>query len=550
MRKCLNDEFSTAIDNHLNGDLDPYDVAQKIINSPQMTELTSAIRNSFVEQIEASRTTTRQNSALNSAANSRPQTSLSYVSDLSGDDWSLKASTDEIGQIVDQMGSDKPDHVRLAGYEALLENDLANLSLNNSWGALLKALRDGIIDGSRSVFEASLVVHAKLLNFSQYYDPYVNLLNAFTDLYHSKKLSDTLPTVLSGINFKIFLHEKLLRVMRLLLDHHEEILKGIRTADKTVEDMIEQFVSFLCSHLTSTPQKKLLTTLHILSNVEPQAGWSKKWMHSFITRKILCGAISKSPSLIQNVVSIVKKGLDNAPTSISVTLSDDPLEVFISGESVETFTFLHCLNFLIQLCSFSTGRSLLLETQTEDSFSIPDFLTALLSSLNILASSEAPNGMYETARNALSSLLKKSVVLYDARFYQVALSPLVQTEIRVWPHTLDVLIHMLTTPDGPSFLMTEYRVTSASLESKKPNYPVVIILTYASNILRQPVAVMSIEHVVNLFKLIGKLFTEHEVFYVVEEVVRERFYPSLTYMYSKLDKYYVENENKTQRLSK
>ena len=551
MKECLNDEFSSTIDDNLTEDRDPYDVAQKIINSREMTELTNAIRNSFVEQIDVSRATTRQNSAVTSAANSRPQTSLSYVSDLSGDDWSLKGGTDEIGQIVDQMGYDKPDHVRLAGYEALLENELANLIGNKSWEALLKALRDGLIDDSRSIFEASLLMHAKLLNFPQFYDAYMNLINAFTEQYHSKNLYETLPTILSGVNFKIFLHEKLFRIMKLIIDHHEEVLKGIRTTDKLIEDMVEQFISFLCSYsLMNATQTKPLNTLHILSVMEPQADWSKKWMHGLITRKTLCTAISKSPSLIHNIVACVKKALENPPVGVSVAISDDPPNIFISGDSVETFTFLHCLNLLTQLCSYSTGRTLLSETQTEDSFSIPDFLTALLGSLNALASSDASNGVYETVRMALTSLLRKSIVLYDARFYQVALNPLVQSEVRMWPHTLDVLTHMLDTVDGPTFLMTEYRVGSASLDNKSANYPVVTILTYTSSLLRQPIAVMSIEHVVELFRFIGKLFKIHEIFYFAEETVRENFYPSVSYMYSKLDKYYVENENKTQHLDR
>ncbi|KAJ8675692.1 hypothetical protein QAD02_011478 [Eretmocerus hayati] len=556
MKKCLSDEFSKAIDNHLNGDRDPYDVAQKIINSSEMTELTHAIRTSFVEQIDASRTTTRQNSALNSAAvarnsvaDSRPQTALSFLSDLSGDEWSLKENTDEIGQIVECMGYDKPDHVRLASYEALLENGLSNLSTNNSWPALLRALKDGLIDGSRSVFEESLLIHAKLLSCPQFSDAYMNLLSAFTDLYHSKKLSDTLPTLLSGVNFKIFLHEKLFRVMKLILDHHDEILKGFRTTDKPVEDMIEHFVSLLCSQsIISTNQKKPLSTLHILSVIEPIAGWSKKWMHGLITRRALCNAISKSPSLIQEVVSCVKKGLENPPTGFSVVIND-PSDVFISGDSVETFTFLHCLHLLTQLCSYSTGRSLLSETLNEDTFSMPDFMLSLLTSLNILASSEASNSVYESIRVALSEILKEPNVLYDARFYHIALSPLMKSEIRVWPHTIDVLNHMLDTVDGASFLMSEYRVSSGSMD-RSPNYPVLIILTYASNILKQTIAVMSIEHVVDLFKFIGNLFHVNDIFYTIEEVVRETFYPNLSYMFSKLDKYYVENEGKTQRLDK
>ncbi|OXU24362.1 hypothetical protein TSAR_016811 [Trichomalopsis sarcophagae] len=552
IKKCLNDEFSSSIDENLKGDREPYDVAQKIINSREMTELSHAIRTSFVEQIDASRATTR----LNSAATSRPQTSLSFVSDLSaGDDWSLKANgIDEFGQIVEQMGQDQPDHVRLAGYEALLETELANLPTSNSWEALLKTLRDGLTDDSRSVFEASLLVHAKLLNCPQFLGAYSNLLSAYTEQCHSKKLFDTLPNLLSGVNFKIFLHEKLFRMMRLILDEHEELLKTSRAGDKFVEEAIEQFVAFVCSHsIFSTAQLRQLSALNIIALLEPQAGWSRKWLHALHTRKILCAALSKSPSLLHFVVACVKRGLDQQAGPVSVTICDEPADVFVSGDSIEVFTYLHCLHLLTQLCSYSTGRTLLSESQTDESFSIPDFLAGLLSSLNALAASDASNGIYEMVRSALKTLLKRPLILYDARFHRMALSPLERPEqMRLWPHSLDVLGHMLDTQDGPNFLMTEYRINSAaSLEnSRSPSCPLMTILAYAANMLRQPVAVMSVEHVVQLFRFVGRIFAIHEIFYIVEEMVRENFYPSVTYLYSKLDKYYIENENKTQHLDK
>ncbi|XP_011498463.1 PREDICTED: protein broad-minded-like [Ceratosolen solmsi marchali] len=556
MKKYLNDKFSNIIDDSLDSETSPIDVAQKIINSNEITLLRNSIKSSFIEQIEASRETTRRNSPLNSTlnsiSNSPPQTSLSYISDLSGDDWSLKENTDEIEQIINQMCCNKPDHVRLAGYEVLLENELANITVSNSWEALLQTLKDGLIDDSRSIFEASLLLHSKLLNCPNFHCVFMNLLNAFTEQYYSKKMFDTLPTILSGVNFKIFLHEKLFRLMKLILDQQEEFLKGMRINDKAIDDMIDHFVSFLCSRsATNATQLKPLNTLQIVSVIEPQASWSKKWMYSLITRKILCTAISKSPDLIKSAIEHVKRGFDNPPTGISVTISDEQSDVFISGDSVETLTFLHCLNLLAHLCSYSTGRDLLLDVQTDDSFCIPDFLKALLDFLNILASSEASNSIYETVRTALCELLRKPVVLYDARFYQVALSPLVQTEVKMWPHTLDILNHMLDTSDGPTFLTTEYRACSSPLKKKNSaNYPITIILTYASSLLRQPISVINVEHITDLLKFVGKLFNISDVFSIIRGIVKEHFYPSVSYMYSKLDRYYIENERKTQHLDR
>jgi hypothetical protein len=556
LKKCLIDEFSDIIDDNLDTEHTSIEIAQKIINSKEMTLLTNSIKNAFIDQIDAAKETEKQSSFLNSTlpsqSDSHPESSLSYISDLSGDDWSLKGNIDEIDQIINQMSRDKPDHVRLAGYEVLLENELANITVSNSGEALLQTLKDGLIDGSRSIFEASLLVHARLLNYPNFYLVFKNLLNAFTEQYSSKKLFDTLPSILTGINFKIFLHEKIFRIIKLIIDQQEEILKGMRANDKVVDEMMEQFISFLCSPtVTNAVQTKPLNTLNIISTIEPQANWSKKWMHSLITRKILCTAFSKSPDFIQNIIEHVKRGLDNPPTGISITISDEQFDVFISGDSVEALTFLHCLNLLTQLCSYSTGRSLLADVQTEDSFSIPNFLKALLDFLNTLALSEASNSIYETVRIALHELLRKTIVLYDARFYQAALNPLVQSDVKMWPHTLDALNHMLDTSDGPTFFMTEYRTSLSPLKSKHySNYPVVIILKYTSNFLRQPISVISIEHINDLFGFISKMFNISDVFYYIEEIVRDCFYPSIMYMYSKLDKYYLENERKTQQLDK
>ncbi|XP_058789417.1 protein broad-minded-like [Phymastichus coffea] len=529
----LNDEFQAdAIDIvHLTNVLKPLNISRKI-------------NREFARDTDLIDDLATSSRAASSATNSRPDTALSYISE---DDWG-STSIDEIGQIIDQMSNGRPDHVRLAGYEAILESDLASLPSNRSWDALLKVLRDGLVDGRRSVFEASLLAHAKLLNCQPFVDTYASLLEAFSEIYHSKKQFDTLPTVISGVNFRIFLHEKLFRVMRLILDQHEEILKTARATDKVAEEVSERFVSFLC--VNSTMSSHAFNALHIVSVMEPQAGWSSKWMHGLATRRCLCSAMSKSPSLARTVVALAKRYLTTPSTAVSVTLRDEPADLYVSGDSVETLTFLHCLHLVTQLCAHSSGRALLSDTHHEDSFSVPDFLGELLGALNVLASSEASNALYGQVRSSLFALLRRNLVLYDARFRRLTVSPLLQSEVRMWPHTLDVLAHMLDTQDGPAFLTSEQRVGSASIDARSPNCPATIVICYTASLMRQPLAVMTMPHVVELCRFMKKLFADHEVYCVVEEAVRLELFPSVKWMYGRLDKYYVENENKTQQLDK
>ena len=245
IRKCLSEEFKETIDKNLEKDRNSIEVAQKIIDSTEMTDLLKFIKTALSEQ------KSRPGSAF---PNSRPNTSISCVSDFSADEWlSLKGSTDRYSLLVEKIDQNKPVHVRLAGYEALLKSELTGIFSIKSWDVFLKTLRDGIGDENRPVFEASLQLHAKLLSSQQPYEIYLNLMTAFNEQYQPRKIYDVLPTLISGVNFKIFLHEKLIRIMHLILRHQEEVLKGIRSVDKNLDEMIEQFVMFLSSGNFGSP---------------------------------------------------------------------------------------------------------------------------------------------------------------------------------------------------------------------------------------------------------------------------------------------------------
>ncbi|XP_024945813.1 protein broad-minded isoform X2 [Cephus cinctus] len=549
MKKSTQEEFGSVIEKDLTEDQDTLEIAQEIINSKEMTDFLTTIKIAYHQHRDTLRFSTEL------AGESRPQTSMSLSSDLSCDEWNaLKYLTDQYSYIINKISCDKPVHVRLAGYETLLKSELTNAATSQSWDVLLKTLRDGIADGSRAIFDSSLKVHSKLLNTPQSQEVYTNLISAFNAQYHSKKLYEVLPSLTTGINFKIFLHEKLCRIMNLIIRHQEEILKGVRNVDKTLEEMIEQFIVFLSSQaFGNSMQTNILNTLHVVSILEPQANWSKKWIHSLATRKTLMAALAKSPSLIQHILMYVRNGLTDTPTLISVTIVDEPAELLISGETVKTMTYLHCLSLLGQLCSNSAGRKLLTDTQLEQPFLVSDFILALLDSLNILAANNAPHGSYQTSCNVLRQVLDTSEIQYDARFYHLTLNPLlrpVKNEPKIWPHTLDIMTHMLDTKEGFYFMTNEYRKGSASLqlENSKIIYPIVAVLEYTCNLIRQPFSVMNVEHVLAMFKFLEKVFEYHDIYTVVQDTIRNLFYPVITYLYNKMDKYYVENEKRNQLL--
>ncbi|KYM89657.1 Protein broad-minded [Atta colombica] len=387
LKKCLKKKFGKIIQSAIDKEQVPSDIAYKLSHSKDMIALLNSMKKVITEQYIV----VKPSSA---TSQSQSQSSHSFASDLAADDWtSPQRNAEEYNCIIDKISRDKPVHVRLAGYEILLKIELSNINNSSQWDVFQKTLLDGLTDDNRAIFDASMQVHARLLNCSQLNHTYNNLLNAFNAQYHSQKLRETLPTLISGINFKFFLHEKLFYIMHLIVRYQEEMLKNTRLSDKTVEEVIEQFIVFLSTHsFGNSLQPKTLNMLNIISVLEPQAKWSKRWLHSLSTRKTFIVILAKSPTFLQNVIECVKNGVAETPCSLSISIMDENNELCIPGNTIETATYLHCLTFVSQLCSYEAGRKLLAESSLKTPFEVADFLIELLNSLNKLAA-DAPSGV-------------------------------------------------------------------------------------------------------------------------------------------------------------
>ncbi|XP_011062266.1 PREDICTED: protein broad-minded-like [Acromyrmex echinatior] len=541
LRKCLKKEFGKIIQSAIDKEQVPSDIAYKLSHSKDMTALLNSMKKAIAEQY-----------VIVKPSSAASQSSHSFTSDLAADEWtSPQGNAEEYNCIIDKISRDKPVHVRLAGYEILLKIELSNINNSSQWDVFQKTLLDGLTDDSRAIFDASMQVHARLLNCSLLNHTYSNLLNAFNAQYHSQKLRETLPTLISGINFKFFLHEKLFYIMHLIVRYQEEMLKNTRLSDKTVEEVIEQFIVFLSTHsFGNSLQPKTLNMLNIISVLEPQAKWSKRWLHSLSTRRNFIVILAKSPTFLQNVIECVKSGVAETPCSLSISIMDESNELCIPGNTIETATYLHCLTFVSQLCSYEAGRKLLAESSLKTPFDVADFLIELLNSLNKLAA-DAPSGVYNTSCNALQNMLDVSDVLYNIDFYHATLcrlASLSENNIKIWPHTLNIISHMIDTVDGPAFLTTNCKEHSTNSENTSSKCPVAIVMQCMSNLLKQPFSIMDIKCILNSFNLIEKLFDIYDVYEAAQEQIEMQFYPAVANFYKRINKCSVENENKVQQL--
>ncbi|XP_063979740.1 protein broad-minded-like [Diachasmimorpha longicaudata] len=464
--------------------------------------------------------------------------------------------------IFDEIKMDKPVHVRLGGFEMLLESDLSNNCNSDAFKELLNLLKDGIVDTTRAVFEASLRLHGKLLNSPRSHEVYTNLVNAFEALYHSEKFHESLPNFGTGINFKIFIHEKLLRILYVIVRFHREMLKNVRIIDRTMEEMIDQFfVLLMYDESKKNSHCKNLSPLNLVSVLEPHSNWSEKWIHSVATKRIFISAVSKSPTLLHTVCEIVQKGLDQTTFNgaFGYSIKDDVIQsmsrsVYISGETVETITYLHCLNFVAQInnCFDGTSTNMALGYFLELPLSCEVFTLALITSLNSLATTTIPKAIYNASQHALKLILDQPTRSFDSTVAHASLIPLmniIENNGNLWTHTLDLINFILDSDDGLSFFTSLYRSTpSDELDSSSLATPASSFLNYASNLLRQPIALMNVDHVIQVLELVGKLFHIIKNFSIIHEIVKNDLYPSIEYFYKKIQKYSIRHDNNSQLL--
>ncbi|XP_015119106.1 protein broad-minded isoform X2 [Diachasma alloeum] len=496
----------------------------------------------------------------------------SYRSDDLSENWDggplLPSSSQMEGNnlftIFDEISMDKPVHVRLGGFETLFESDLSNNCNSEAFEQLLKLLKDGIADTTKAVFEASLRIHAKLLNSPRSHDVYTNLINAFEAEYRSEKSHESLPNFGTGINFKIFIHEKLLRILHVIVRFHKEMLKNMRIIDRTMEEMIDQFfVLLMYNENKKNSHCKNLSPLNLVSVLEPHANWSEKWIYSVGTRKFFISAVSKSPILLQTVCEIVQKGLEQATFNgaFAYSIKDDVIQsmsrsVYISGDTVETITYLHCLNFMAQInnCFNGASSNMALGYSIDLPLSSGNFTLALINSLNSLATSTIPKTIYNGSQHALKLMLDRPTCLFDSSVGNAALIPLknfiAENNGNLWPHTIDLINFMLDSGDGLSFFTSQYRCTSPD-ELNSCSYsatPAASFLNYTSTLLRQPIALMNIDHVIQILELVGKLFHIIENFSIIYKMLENELFPSIEYFYKKIQKYSIRHENNSQLL--
>ncbi|XP_011298028.1 protein broad-minded-like [Fopius arisanus] len=473
----------------------------------------------------------------------------SYRSDdLTSETWCPQMENNNLSSIFQEISPDRPVHVRLAGFETLFESDLSSNSNTEAFEQLLKLLKEGIADSTKAVFEASLKIHTKLLDSPRSHDVYTNLMNSFEAEYYSEKFQECFPNFGTGINFKIFFHEKLLRILHVIVKYQKELLKSTRNVDRSLEEMIDQFLMLLtCNENKKSLHCKNLSVMNLVSLLEPQADWSAKWMHSVATRKTFIGALSKSPVLLQTMGEIVQKGLECPFNgSLAFSIKDDAVQsiyrsVYISGDTVETITYLHCLNLVAQTINWIEPSAMVVGD---------DFTLLLVNSLNSLATSTTPKTIYNASQNALKIILDRPTYAFDSSVGDAALMPLrnfmTESNGNLWPHTLDFINFMLDSDDGLTFFTSQYQCISPREVS--PFTPASDFLDYTSNLLRQPIALMNVDHVVQVLALVGKLFSVLENFNIIQEPLRNTLYPSMEYFYNKIQKYSIRHENSCQLL--
>ncbi|XP_063227862.1 uncharacterized protein LOC134533953 isoform X2 [Bacillus rossius redtenbacheri] len=202
---------------------------------------------------------------------------------------------------------------------------------SKSWSNRSVILRNSLFCNNCSIFKLGLQIHAKLthsLTSAAIKEGFINLTRGLL-LYYKKFYSDLTISLSSGIDLNNPVHFFMVKICHLILDTVKILPKNwVRYGKRSVECVCESFLNLLTFHVF-TPHA--LTNgsncddcaypLHIVSTLDPSAGWCVCWLHSTFGQSVLFNtSVSLAKTLVQTCVETLLILINEKPPTTSTII--------------------------------------------------------------------------------------------------------------------------------------------------------------------------------------------------------------------------------------
>lgn len=277
---------------------------------------------------------------------------------------------------------------RISAFSVLQQVPQTDLVASDAWKATRKGLMLALDDNEEEINLQALTFISRLFvsGSSHVVHEYFLILIENLFEYFNDDTSHMI-SIHTGLDLGDRRNILLLRKFRLLNQIQKELpTYWLRYSDKYVEEMTEslfQLLEISPTPISSTVGKNLMSPLHFLSLLDPQAIWFKYWMHGFYGRSNIFKCLStKKEFLVKPVQCCLDFSKLLYSANNSEKLFDDEDYVSYTRDDITFLYFLNSLSILGRLILYKDGQQLFSAFPTNDAnTNIKQILLAFLKTL-------------------------------------------------------------------------------------------------------------------------------------------------------------------------
>uniref|UniRef100_A0A4W4ES49 Protein broad-minded n=1 Tax=Electrophorus electricus TaxID=8005 RepID=A0A4W4ES49_ELEEL len=341
------------------------------------------------------------------------QFSSHYTDNCSDSDSSFNQSyafirQEQLQVISEKLDPSRPKEVRWEALQLLCCAPPSDVLSCENWSGLHRNLSAALSDPDPDLSETFKYAH---LNVHFLFPPSVKSLES--DFLHHKL---GFPADSSGLDVNRPYIARLLKqvYMRLMNDFQKEVTTfWIRHPEKYMEEIIESTLGLL-SVRPEHGSVKSLEPVHLLSLLDIQATWFKKWMHGYYSRTVVLRLLERKyksmiVAAVQQCIYYYEEEVELGSALCSVPSGPAQRNCY-SAKELEYTHFVHSVCLLGRLLMYTNGRKLfpIKVRKRRDPVTLTNLVVILISIMY-----QRPNTSYHTFMHACVDSLSPAVLVME-----------------------------------------------------------------------------------------------------------------------------------------
>ena len=420
----------------------------------------------------------------------------------------------ELAQEIDPSNS---IHLRLQALTTLTQVHQVDLVSSESWSLAKEGLVSCLSDDNEEIAVQVLKLVSRLFftGSSHVVKEFLSILIQNLIEYFNDNTSHMV-SIETGLDLGDKRNILLFRKFRLLVQIIVELpVYWLRYSENIMEDIVEMLVDLLCitpTPITETIGKYLMTPLHFVSLLDPQATWFQNWMHSFYGRSHLINSIRRNITFVKN---LLKNFLITARNFLTLQeFSEEEEYISYNDGDIHYTYFVHTVHVMTKLMFHKEGIELFnFEVNNGAVVSIKNLIEKLIKVLKtapVLTDNDVdihPCSMLVNLIKSLSCIDSSSCkgFICDLSVCQSLLEPLVNKEIdisrKLFCALAEILIEIARCDSGRKILLAMHDMIGPRLlslielfNSTIDDQVFILLLELISNVFNTPDGVLRIHN--------------------------------------------------------